>query len=409
MKIYQSIKDLVTKERVSKAAVTLGEKESNVASAISYILPSMLGSLDMKGAKPEIKETIDLAGKHNLKRDLNSIFEGGGVIDGMNLGERFENALLGSTNQEFPREIARKSGVKAESADRLGNWVAATIAAWFGDMTVKQKVSLGSLLDDLRKERPEFLKDIPEDIARMLNIHVGGTRAMDSKVNATQKKEKKGMGWIWWVIIILAVLIIAFLIFRSCDTKAERDRIKAETERVEASIDRAANDVRTEAEKIGNNLKEITLSNGEKFRALENGTEAQMIAFLNSAEYRNATNNDLKSKWFHFDHIDFEHDSATEMTVGSRAQLDNIAMILKAYPNAKIRIGGYADKTGTVAVNDEISKERAEYVKSVFVKNGISAARVSTEGFGKEFATHPASAPDSERALDRHIALRFEK
>ncbi len=409
MKIYQSIKDLVTKERVTKAAATLGEKETNVASAISYILPSMLGAMCTKGATPAIKSDIELAGKHNLRKDLNAIFEGSGVIDGMNIGERFENALLGAKNNEFPKAIANKSGVKVESADRLGNWVAATIAAWFGDMSVKQKVSLGTLMEDLGREKGEIVRDIPEDIARQLNIIVPGAAKVDNKKTAVAVKEKKGMGWIWWVIIILAILIIAFLIFRSCDTREERARLKAETEKVETAVDNAANSVKNEANKLATDLKEFTLSNGQKIMARENSMEAKMIEFLNSAEYRNGTNEQLKSKWFHFDHIDFEHDSTTEMTPGSRTQLDNIAHILKAYPAAKIRIGGYADKTGSVAVNDEISKERAEFVKSVFVKNGISAARVSTEGFGKEFATHPAGAPDSERALDRHIALRFEK
>lgn len=407
MNIYQSIKDLVTKERVTKAAATLGEKETNVASAISYILPSMLGALHTKGATSAIKGDIELAGKHNLRKDLNAIFEGSGVIDGMNIGERFENALVGVQNHEFPKVIANKSGVKEESADRLGNWVAATIAAWFGDMTVKQKVSLGTLFEDLGREKGEFVRDIPEDIARQLNITIPAAAKTDNKKVVT--KEKKGMGWIWWLIIILALLIIAFIIFRSCDTKAERAKLKAETEKVEAVLDKTGNDIKNEANKLGDELKEFVLTNGQKIMARENSMEARMIEFLNSAEYRNATAEQLKSKWFHFDHIDFEHDSTTEMTPGSRTQLDNIAHILKAYPNAKIRIGGYADKTGTVAVNEEISKERAEFVKSVFVKNGISAARVSTEGFGKEFATHPASAPDSERALDRHIALRFEK
>ena len=76
---------------------------------------------------------------------------------------------------------------------------------------------------------------------------------------------------------------------------------------------------------------------------------------------------------------------------------------------AKIEIGCSADKKGGKVVNDEISEQRAKYSRSVFVKNGIDAKRVSTEGFGKEFATVPANASDAARAIDRSIALRFDK
>jgi len=103
------------------------------------------------------------------------------------------------------------------------------------------------------------------------------------------------------------------------------------------------------------------------------------------------------------------HDSETALAGNSMEQLDNIAAILKNYPDVRIRIGGFADKTGTRAVNYEISKKRAEYIKSILVKDGIPADRISTEGFGKEFATVPADATAAQRAVDRSIAMRFTK
>ena len=46
---------------------------------------------------------------------------------------------------------------------------------------------------------------------------------------------------------------------------------------------------------------------------------------------------------------------------------------------------------------------------SILVKDGIPADRISTEGFGKEFATVPADATAAQRAVDRSIAMRFTK
>ena len=134
-----------------------------------------------------------------------------------------------------------------------------------------------------------------------------------------------------------------------------------------------------------------------------------MLKYLQSDAYRKATNEELSKNWIQFDKIDFMHDSETALAGNSMEQLDNIAAILKNYPDVRIRIGGFADKTGTRAVNYEISKKRAEYIKSILVKDGIPAARISTEGFGKEFATVPADATAAQRAVDRSIAMRFTK
>lgn len=411
MNIYQSVIDLVTPQRVAKAAAALGEKESNVESAIRSILPSLLGALYTKGATPAIKETVELAGKHNLRKDLDAIYEGSGVIDGMNLGERFENALIGAHNQEFPKSIAKHSGIGHENADRLSNWVAATIAAWFGDMVVKQKHSLTTLINQLGSEKSLFSKDIPDGVACELNLLVPGA--------CVREEDKKNSNtWIWWLVVALIVIFLAVWLFRTCDTKAVKQEIKNDEQKIEnvvkdagKEIKNGAEDVVDEAKKLADGMKEITLPGGVKITVKRGSTEEKMIDFLNSEEFRKSGSNSLTpaNKWFHFDDIDFEHDSTTKMTTGSKAQLDNIATILKAYPEANILVGGYADRTGTRAVNFDISKKRAEYVKKVFTDDGINASRINTEAFGKTLAKYPADAPDSQRAIDRSIAIRLDK
>ncbi len=62
-------------------------------------------------------------------------------------------------------------------------------------------------------------------------------------------------------------------------------------------------------------------------------------------------------------------------------------MILKAYPKAKIKIGGYTDKTGDAAVNKKLSNERAQTVAAALKADGSVAAQVKgAEGYGSEFA-----------------------
>lgn len=62
--------------------------------------------------------------------------------------------------------------------------------------------------------------------------------------------------------------------------------------------------------------------------------------------------------------------------------LANIVTILKQYPDTKFTIHGYTDNVGKAAANLKLSKDRAAAVKNHFIKNGIAADRLSSEGFG---------------------------
>ena len=55
-------------------------------------------------------------------------------------------------------------------------------------------------------------------------------------------------------------------------------------------------------------------------------------------------------------------------TWGGRTFSDNIAAILKAFPKAKFKIGGYTDKTGDEPGNMKLSNDRAKAVKDALNK-----------------------------------------
>ncbi|MBW8523381.1 OmpA family protein [Chryseobacterium chendengshani] len=140
------------------------------------------------------------------------------------------------------------------------------------------------------------------------------------------------------------------------------------------------------------------------------GMEDRMITFLKSDGYKNAADDaSLKDGWYDFDHVNFKMGSANELEAGSQGQLDNLVAILKAYPDAKIKIGGYTDKTGDEAANVKLSTERAAYIKDWLSKQGLQSQVLGSEGYGSKYATVDASASDSERAIDRKMSVRFAK
>jgi outer membrane protein OmpA-like peptidoglycan-associated protein len=145
-------------------------------------------------------------------------------------------------------------------------------------------------------------------------------------------------------------------------------------------------------------LVRMTLPDGVDIDVVPFGLEQKVVAFL---EDRFAIID--KSKWFDFDRLRFMSGS-TELTPGSRAQLRNVAKIMKAYPNMKIKIGGYTDNTGDPASNMRLSDGRAKSAMVQLIKFGVQADRLEAEGYGEQ---HPVAdnATAEGRAKNRRTAL----
>ena len=155
-------------------------------------------------------------------------------------------------------------------------------------------------------------------------------------------------------------------------------------------------------------LAEVSLPNGTKLQAYPGGIEDQLVKFIQSDDYKNGTNDTLKEKWFSFDDLNFVF-GKTELTPESKRQLDNITAILKAFPDVKIKIGGYTDKKGDDAANKKLSDDRAKAVQAALQKAGVGAQVPEAEGYGEEFATVEESASDEARKVDRKTAVRLIK
>jgi outer membrane protein OmpA-like peptidoglycan-associated protein len=128
------------------------------------------------------------------------------------------------------------------------------------------------------------------------------------------------------------------------------------------------------------------------------------VAFLGT-NWKGLSADSLKKIWYNFDNLNFETGSA-KLTAESMTQVNNIVAIMKAFPDAKIKIGGYTDKVGDDAGNKKLSQSRADAVSAALKATGADAARVTkAEGYGEEFATVDEKAADEERRKDRRIAV----
>jgi outer membrane protein OmpA-like peptidoglycan-associated protein len=85
-----------------------------------------------------------------------------------------------------------------------------------------------------------------------------------------------------------------------------------------------------------------------------------------------------------------------------------ITAILKEYPNSNFSLEGHTDSDGKDASNQTLSEERASAVKSYLVENGISAARLTSKGFG-ESAPVDSNKTAAGKANNRRVEVKLVK
>lgn len=358
-----------------------------------------------------MKNILEEAGNQNILSNMNGIFCDNPHKEQQNIGDQFLENLLGNKAADFTSAVSSDPGVSKVATNRLVSMLGPVVAGFLGNKLVKEKWSMADLMGELNKERSSILSDMPSGLKNSFGLNNIADNKKYDNVKTTDNK-KKNNSWITWLIIILLLLLLIFW-WRSC-RKTERpvieDRYETRTSQV---VDTVRNETSRAADRLGDRDRDtthLTLSDGQRIVVYKNGEIDKMVRYLNSNDYKNASDNDLKSRWFEFEDINFVFGSANEFRDDeSQRAINNIAAILKSYDNAKIRIAGYADKVGSEDANMELSEQRANYIKSLLVKAGVASNRITTEGFGEEKATRSANASDDDRAKDRDIAFRFMK
>lgn len=146
---------------------------------------------------------------------------------------------------------------------------------------------------------------------------------------------------------------------------------------------------------------EYILPNGEKLNVGEFSSEKKILSLIGN------TDTETKfSTWTTLDRVYFKTGN-DELTEKSEQQLLNIASIMKAFPEAKLKMGGYTDNTGSQEINKTLSQQRAESVMNKLISLGIDASRLKAEGFGAEFPVCKANDTPECRAKNRRVDVRL--
>lgn len=416
---------------ISQASTHLGESESAISKAISALLPTVVGGLANNADKPGILDTIMSASSGDI---LGNLMGGNHSSMVTTLLTSMFGDKLGAINNS----ISNFSGVSNESSSSLLNMVTGATVGTVGKYASENNLGasgLSSLLADQKGIVSDLLPAglslaslglghwgssekvvVPEPENITVTSHdepkVEVTRAGDTHVNVEPDNNEDG-GSIWkWLLPLILLLVAGWFIWKQCEKK-NVDSTTTTTDSTMMKSDSAnmmTTDSTSTAMTPGAKTDTDIDLNGTTIKGYKNGMEDNMIAFLKANKYNDAADdNALKNTWYNFDKVNFAMGSSTQLLPGSEEQMKNLVAILKAYPDTKIKIGGYTDNVGDPAVNKDLSQKRADYLKAELSKMGVGSQVTGAEGYGSEKATVPASASDAERAVDRNMAVRFTK
>lgn len=148
----------------------------------------------------------------------------------------------------------------------------------------------------------------------------------------------------------------------------------------------------------------IKLPNGEEiFEVGNNSTEAKLFNFLKDSTLN--VSEDKTKGWITLDRVYFDTGKTT-LTTESGKQIKNLAQILKAFPKAKVKIGGYTDTTGSEEINKKVSEDRAKIVQEELIKSGVHTERILSEGYGSQHPVCEANDTPECKAQNRRVDIR---
>ena len=99
----------------------------------------------------------------------------------------------------------------------------------------------------------------------------------------------------------------------------------------------------------------------------------------------------------------FDYDSS-DITPEGRVALDGNATVMKKYPSWTVTIEGHTDERGTAEYNLALGERRAVTARAYLVSLGVSADRLRTVSYGKEFPFDPGH---DESAFSRNRRAHF--
>ena len=391
-------------DALERIASTIGESQGKIKTALSDLLPALLGGLASKAQTREgAHELLDVIRRDHLdtaqyEHVTDAIQAPNALGNLMNTGGPLLDTVLPGKSGAVSNWVASHAGINPTASKSLMSMVLPLVLGLIG-----RRVGGGgeSGLMSLLGKPQTFLQDAPGGLAGVLGLGGAAASAIGAARSTASGSAEQGRrsvaavtqhsAWRKWLPLLIALALIAALFGYF---SKRQPTVSSSTEPVATA--RAP----TEPAATGNNLgafMERELPNGVKLRLPANGVENQLLAHIEDASRPLS-----QTTWFSFDRVEFDTGAST-LKASSQEQLRNVAEIMKAYPQVTLKLGGYTDNTGNPQQNQQLSRERATSAMNQIAGFGIDPSRLTAEGYGDQ---HPVA--DNATAEGRQRNRRID-
>ena len=403
--MFQSILATITPEMTQSIAGRLGGSSSAVQTGLSAATAATLHGLSRNSNDPsfidKLMQMVGQAGSQNMSGNIGSIASGGASGAAGDLVGRFASLVFGPQQEQVASLVSQHSGLSGSAGSGLLKTAGALVLGYLARLRSAESLNASTLASALRTEGTNLANYVPGTFLGSLGgtagEATGRTTAYASNVIHTRAAPPARRAW--WVIP--AAALAALVAIAAWLGTRHGNRTVTRTAAIQAPANTAPPpEVQsTPAAPPAGAPENVSLPDGTQLNVPQNGVEAKLVGYL-----QNPSTNGQEVTWFDFDHLLFNTGQAT-LQPQSNQQLDNVAAILKAYPSAKIRLGGYTDNTGDPTANEKLSEQRADSVMAALVQRGIDPSRLSARGYGQENPVADNSTEEG-RQKNRRISIR---
>jgi OmpA-OmpF porin, OOP family len=431
MNLLALLKDNLTPEMISKAANFVGEDHASTATAMSGILPAVLGSVMGKASTADGASNVMsmiTGGGHDggMFDNLGSMLSGGSSTDSMlSGGSGILSSLLGDKVGAIASVIGNFAGIKSGSASSLMSMAAPMVMGLIGKQVSSNGLNASGLMSMLAGQKDHVAAAMPAGLGDKLggllgmgSMFSGASSMMSGMANdasktvssatnyATEKIEDAGGGLPKWLLpLLIGAAVIAGLLYfmKGCNKTPEAvtSTIDSISTGMSAGMDSMASSASSAVSSATDAVKKLfklKLPDGSEIEVPEGSLEDQIVKFIQDDNQKID-----KKVWFNFDRLLFDTGKST-LKAESQEQIQKTVAILKAFPKVKIKIGGYTDNVGNAASNMKLSSDRAVIVMDALIAGGIDKSRLESEGYGDK---NPVASNDTDegKAQNRRIAI----
>jgi outer membrane protein OmpA-like peptidoglycan-associated protein len=93
--------------------------------------------------------------------------------------------------------------------------------------------------------------------------------------------------------------------------------------------------------------------------------------------------------------------NSSALRAASQSDVSKLAATLQKYPDTNVLVEGHTDNTGTDAINQPLSEQRAQSVANALTAQSVASSRITTKGYGSSQPVADNSTAEGKQANRR--------